>query len=133
MGEFRASATRRHYRAPLALRIYAVTAANSRGSLRRLATTRWGAMSSIRTAPSNKLDAGKSWRDPGFDQNDQDPVLCVSYDDALRFVDWLNTRVRAGAVIALSPVVPAVAGTRVDLWLAWELLACATDGLRHRR
>jgi formylglycine-generating enzyme len=36
--------------------------------------------------------AGYSWRDPGFRQTDQDPVVCVSWDDAKAYVAWLSRK-----------------------------------------
>lgn len=36
------------------------------------------------------LDPEKSWRDPGFSQGDNEPALCVSWDDAKAFVEWLG-------------------------------------------
>ncbi len=33
---------------------------------------------------------GKSWRDPGFEQTNEHPVVCVSYFDALEYMGWLN-------------------------------------------
>lgn len=41
------------------------------------------------------LDAGKDWRHPGFAQTDQDPVVCVNWNDARDYVRWLNERARA--------------------------------------
>jgi formylglycine-generating enzyme required for sulfatase activity len=33
---------------------------------------------------------GYNWRNPGFNQTDNDPVVCVSWDDAKAYVNWLN-------------------------------------------
>lgn len=46
----------------------------------------WGQLS------SGKYDFvdGNDWRDPGFEQSDRDPVVCVSADDALAYVKWLS-------------------------------------------
>ena len=33
---------------------------------------------------------GASWRDPGFPQTDNSPVVCVSWDDASAYVRWLS-------------------------------------------
>ena len=42
-------------------------------------------------------DAQKSWRSPGFNQIDRDPVVCVSWHDAQAYVSWLNGKVHRGA------------------------------------
>src|SRR5262245_32321610 len=34
-------------------------------------------------------DAARDWRDPGFNQGDDHPVVCVSWDDARAYVAWL--------------------------------------------
>jgi formylglycine-generating enzyme required for sulfatase activity len=40
--------------------------------------------------------ASASWRNPGFVQDDDHPVVCVSWDDARAYVDWLNTQTAGG-------------------------------------
>ncbi len=32
------------------------------------------------------------WREPGFNQDDTHPVVCVSYDDAQAYIQWLNQK-----------------------------------------
>lgn len=37
---------------------------------------------------------GKSWRYPNFAQTDNHPVVCVTWDDARAYIDWLNVQLR---------------------------------------
>ncbi|MDE0286684.1 MAG: formylglycine-generating enzyme family protein [Gammaproteobacteria bacterium] len=34
----------------------------------------------------------RSWRDPGYPVEDDQPVACVSWNDAQAFIDWLNEK-----------------------------------------
>jgi formylglycine-generating enzyme len=38
--------------------------------------------------------AGFSWRNPGFRQSNDDPVVCVSWQDAKAYVAWLSRKTR---------------------------------------
>jgi hypothetical protein len=39
-----------------------------------------------------RLVAPRSWRSPGFDQSPQQPVVCVSWQDAQAYAQWLGRR-----------------------------------------
>lgn len=39
-----------------------------------------------------ELVVGKSWRNPGFSQGGNHPVVCVSWDDAQAYVGWLSKK-----------------------------------------
>ncbi len=39
-----------------------------------------------------KMDANKSWRDPGFQQTGRHPVVCVSHQDAKAYAAWLKEK-----------------------------------------
>ena len=42
------------------------------------------------------LKEGAHWRSPGFTQGMNDPVVCVSYEDAQEFVAWVNRNTDGG-------------------------------------
>jgi len=39
-----------------------------------------------------KFDPALSWRDPGFTQADDHPVVCVSWDDAIAYASWVSKK-----------------------------------------
>lgn len=36
--------------------------------------------------------AGKTWRDPHFQQTDREPVVCVNWDEAKAYAEWLSAK-----------------------------------------
>ena len=38
-----------------------------------------------------KLQADRNWRSPGFTQTDRHPVVCVNWNDAKAYVEWLSS------------------------------------------
>jgi formylglycine-generating enzyme required for sulfatase activity len=36
-------------------------------------------------------DRDRSWREPGFPQDDRHPVVCVSWHDAMSYLAWLTS------------------------------------------
>ncbi|TKJ36901.1 hypothetical protein CEE37_14390 [candidate division LCP-89 bacterium B3_LCP] len=39
-----------------------------------------------------KKGKGLNWKSPGFDQSDNHPVVCVTWDDTQEFIRWLNRK-----------------------------------------
>ncbi len=42
------------------------------------------------------IEAGVTFRDPGFSQTGDHPVACVNWDEARAYVAWLNTQTHGG-------------------------------------
>jgi formylglycine-generating enzyme required for sulfatase activity/tRNA A-37 threonylcarbamoyl transferase component Bud32 len=53
---------------------------DGRGSQRSLGSKKW------------QTDPTITWRTPGFEQTDEHPVVCVSWNDATAFCDWLSKK-----------------------------------------
>lgn len=56
-----------------------------------------GACSVLKDGPTNQwgMDSQRTWMDPGFEQDDRHPVVCVNFDDAVAYVAWLSARTGA--------------------------------------
>ena len=40
---------------------------------------------------AERIPSGPSWRSPGFPQRPDDPVVCISWRDAIRYCNWRST------------------------------------------
>lgn len=58
---------------------------NSSGYNSGLGCTVW-------TGSKLEFDNSKDWRNPGFNQDDNHPVSCISWDDANAYVRWISQR-----------------------------------------
>ena len=38
------------------------------------------------------VDMNADWNNPGFQQTNQDPVVCISWHDAKKYINWLNQK-----------------------------------------
>jgi formylglycine-generating enzyme required for sulfatase activity len=80
---------------PLAVGKFHVT----RGEFARFVeATGYSAIGGCRALNGSKFeqDGAKSWRDPGFTQTDRDPAVCINWDDAKAYVQWLAQKTGKG-------------------------------------
>lgn len=117
---------------PFALGKYHVTRAEFAAFVRETAyATMSGKCFAFANHKYRKLP-GMSWQDPGFAQSDRDPVLCVSWQDARAYIDWLNGKLRSasGRIDREGPYrlpseaeweYAARAGTRTSRWWGDEI------------
>jgi len=55
--------------------------------------TRYGTGDKCWTLEKGKFEQRKgSWREPGFPQNDNDPAVCINWNDAQAYAKWLSRK-----------------------------------------
>jgi len=75
------------------------------------------------------LQAGTSWRAPGFEQSAAHPVVCVSWNDAQAFIAWLNRE--SGRRLRLPSEAEWEFATRAGASSKYYWGSNADDGCQH--
>jgi formylglycine-generating enzyme required for sulfatase activity len=103
---------------PFAIGIYDITRGEYMAFIRETGRARTEECVSFEDDLENRNPRSSS--NPGFRQTDRDPVLCVSWADALLYIQWLNTRVHR-----LNPHAGAIRPYRLLTEAEWEYAARA--------
>ena len=53
-------------------------------------STNYTATPACRSGSRSEVAPGKSWRDPGFAQDDRHPVVCIPWADVVQYLNWLS-------------------------------------------
>ncbi|OQW69436.1 MAG: hypothetical protein BVN35_19345 [Proteobacteria bacterium ST_bin11] len=51
---------------------------------------------SVWNGSQSEMKPENNWQNPGFPQNDNSPVVCVSYGDVISYIRWLNAKTTGG-------------------------------------
>ncbi len=78
---------------PFAVGKFAVTWAEFNAFAKETGYNTTGCLARDTKAGKYEYDDKKSWKDPGFPQtNLSQPVVCVAWDDAMKYVAWLSAK-----------------------------------------
>jgi|CXWL01.1.fsa_nt_gi formylglycine-generating enzyme required for sulfatase activity len=80
--------------APFAVGKFEVTRGQYEAFTRATGRALGGNCYSVNSSGRWARDANSNWRNPGFSQDEDHPVVCVSWEDARAYVAWLNTQTR---------------------------------------
>ena len=72
--------------------VYEVTRGEFRAFVRATGHAADSTCNTIEDGVWHIAKSGRSWRDPGFRQDDSHPVVCVSWDDAQAYARWLTEK-----------------------------------------
>jgi formylglycine-generating enzyme required for sulfatase activity len=83
-----------------------------------------------------KNDPNADWKNPSFQQETNHPVVCISYYETQKFIDWLNNKLKPGFPYRLPTEVEwelAARGseTQRTLWRYWGNDKAGTEACRY--
>lgn len=115
---------------PFAVSRYEVTRAQYKAFLRQTGHKISGGCITDRRKPGTwAADDHTNVEDPGFEQGDNHPAACVSWNDAMAYIGWLNSRTGGGYRLLSEAEWEYVA--RAGSTTAYPWGASIHDGCRH--
>lgn len=81
-----------HFAQPFRLAVHEVTVAEFRRFVEATGHVSEGLCNVYTETTTWHINPARNWADPGFEQRDDHPVVCVSWQDTQAYINWLNAQ-----------------------------------------